>query len=58
MQKLILQNYYLNFDKIQNVSGWERFVRRLHDYGNKVITVSNASMLSKELGTHLTGRYL
>ena len=46
------------FDEIQNISGWERFVRRLHDYGNKVyITGSNASMLSKELGTHLTGRY-
>ena len=46
------------FDEIQNIVGWERFVRRLHDYGNKVyITGSNASMLSKELGTHLTGRY-
>ena len=46
------------FDEIQNISGWERFVRRLHDYGNKVyITGSNASMLSKQLGTHLTGRY-
>ena len=46
------------FDEIQNISGWERFVRRLHDYGNKLyITGSNASMLSKELGTHLTGRY-
>jgi len=46
------------FDEIQNVSGWERFVRRLHDYKNKVyITGSNASMLSRELGTHLTGRY-
>jgi predicted AAA+ superfamily ATPase len=38
---------------------WERFVRRLHDEKKKVfITGSNASMLSKELGTHLTGRYL
>jgi len=46
------------FDEIQNVAGWERFVRRLHDYGNKVfITGSNASMLSRELGTHLTGRF-
>jgi uncharacterized protein len=46
------------FDEIQNVVGWERFVRRLHDYKNKVyITGSNASMLSRELGTHLTGRY-
>ena len=46
------------FDEIQNVVGWERFVRRLHDYKNKVyITGSNASMLSRELGTHLTGRF-
>ena len=46
------------FDEIQNIKGWERFVRRLYDYGNKVyVTGSNASMLSKELGTHLTGRY-
>jgi hypothetical protein len=46
------------FDEIQNIKGWELFIRRLHDYGNKIyITGSNASMLSKELGTHLTGRY-
>ncbi|TVR42234.1 MAG: ATP-binding protein [Bacteroidia bacterium] len=46
------------FDEIQNVVGWERFVRRLHDYKNKVyVTGSNASMLSRDLGTHLTGRY-
>lgn len=46
------------FDEIQNIRGWERFVRRLRDNNNKVyITGSNASMLSKELGTHLTGRY-
>lgn len=50
-------NFY--FDEIQNVPGWERFVRRLHDAGNKVfVTGSNATMLSRELGTHLTGRYL
>jgi predicted AAA+ superfamily ATPase len=47
------------FDEIQNVEGWERFVRRLHDNGNKIyITGSNATMLSKELGTRLTGRYI
>jgi predicted AAA+ superfamily ATPase len=47
------------FDEIQNIKGWERFVRRLYDYGNKIyITGSNASMLSRELGTHLTGRYI
>ena len=47
------------FDEIQNVGQWEHFVRRLHDTGNKVyITGSNARMLSRELGTHLTGRYI
>lgn len=47
------------FDEIQNIDKWERFVRRLYDSGNKIyITGSNASMLSRELGTHLTGRYI
>ena len=45
-------------DEIQNVAGWERFVRRIHDEGYKVfLTGSNAKLLSMELGTHLTGRY-
>lgn len=47
------------FDEIQNISGWERFVRRLYEQGKKIyITGSNAKLLSKELGTHLTGRYI
>ena len=53
-----VQNVYY-FDEVQNVPGWERFVRRLHDFQKKVyITGSNARLLSRELGTHLTGRYL
>jgi predicted AAA+ superfamily ATPase len=47
------------FDEIQNVENWEIFVRQLHERGEKVfVTGSNASLLSKELGTKLTGRYL
>ncbi|MFI5342976.1 MAG: ATP-binding protein [Chlamydiales bacterium] len=47
------------FDEIQNIEGWERFVRRLQDKGMKVYaTGSNANLLSAELGTRLTGRYL
>ncbi len=47
------------FDEIQNIEGWEKFIRRLHDYENKIyITGSNANLLSKELGTRLTGRYI
>ncbi len=46
------------FDEIQNIDKFETFVRRLQDQGKKiVITGSNASLLSKELGTRLTGRY-
>ncbi len=52
------QNTYY-FDEIQNVKGWELFVRRLYNGGCKVfVTGSNAHMLSRELGTHLTGRYM
>ena len=52
------QNYYF-FDEIQNISQWEIFVRRLVDLKKHVIiTGSNASLLSKELGTKLTGRHL
>lgn len=46
-------------DEIQNVPEWERFVRRLMDMGAKFyITGSNAALLSRELGTRLTGRYV
>lgn len=46
------------FDEIQNIEKFETFVRRIQDQGKKVIiTGSNASLLSKEIGTRLTGRY-
>jgi hypothetical protein len=46
-------------DEIQNVPEWERFVRRMMDTGAKFfITGSNAALLSRELGTRLTGRYV
>ena len=47
------------FDEIQNIKGWERFVRRMQDNKFKfIITGSNSSLLSKELGTKLTGRHI
>lgn len=47
------------FDELQNVEGWERYVRTLLDTKKTVvITGSNASLLSKELGSKLTGRHL
>ena len=50
---------YLLFDEIQNVKNWEFFVNRLHRRGkNLVVTGSNSKLLSRELATHLTGRYI
>ena len=49
----------LVFDEIHNVKGWELYVRQKLDQGYKVlVTGSNATMLSRELGTKLSGRHL
>ena len=46
-------------DEVQVVDGWERFVRRMVDRGTKFyLTGSNASLLSREIGSRLTGRHL
>ena len=50
---------YLCFDEIQSVNGWEIFVhRKLEENYLVIVTGSNASLLSWELGTRLTGRHL
>jgi hypothetical protein len=49
----------LLLDEIQNLLKWEIFVNRLARQGyDLVITGSNSHLLSSELATHLTGRYL
>jgi predicted AAA+ superfamily ATPase len=49
----------LFFDEIQIIPEWERYVRQKLDEDYKlVITGSNASLLSRELGTRLTGRHI
>jgi uncharacterized protein len=49
----------LFFDEIQMLPQWELYVRQKLDEGYKVVvTGSNATLLSKELGTKLTGRHL
>lgn len=49
---------YLFFDEIQNVTGWEAFVRRLLDTENVqlALTGSSARLLSSEIATALRGR--
>ena len=49
----------LYFDEIQVVDRWELYIRQKLDEGfSIVITGSNASLLSRELGTKLTGRHV
>jgi predicted AAA+ superfamily ATPase len=57
LEEILGEKIVYFFDEIQNVPQWELFVRKLHDKGKVIcITGSNASLLSKELGTRLTGR--
>jgi len=50
---------YLLLDEVQNITGWELFVNRLQRSGIKVfVTGSNANLLSRELSTYLTGRFI
>lgn len=49
----------LFLDEIQNITGWEKFARRLADNKYRVyITGSNAKMLSSDVATTLGGRYV
>ena len=50
---------YLLLDEIQNLEGWDSWVSSLYRRGvNLLITGSNAKMLSSEMATLLTGRYV
>ena len=56
----VYPNYeYLLLDEVQNIKGWDVWVGKLYRRGvDLVITGSNANMLSSEMATVLTGRYL
>ncbi len=49
---------YLFFDEIQNIEGWENWVRALHNSGKYKILISgsSATLLSKEIASALRGR--
>ena len=56
----VYPNYdYLLLDEVQNLSHWDVWVTELFRQGkNMIITGSNANMLSSEMATVLTGKYL
>lgn len=50
---------FMLLDEVQNLPGWDLWVSKLYRRGkNLIITGSNAKMLSSEMATVLTGRYL
>ena len=50
---------FMLLDEIQNLPDWDLWVSKLYRHGkNLIITGSNANMLSSEMATVLTGRYL
>lgn len=50
---------FMLLDEIQNLPDWDMWVSKLYRRGkNLIITGSNAKMLSSEMATVLTGRYL
>lgn len=51
---------FLFFDEIQNIEGWESFIRRIYDKENVnvYITGSSSKLLSREIATSLRGRTL
>ena len=54
------ERYYLLLDEVQEVSGWERAVNSLLEDTNAdiYVTGSNSKLMSGEISTYLTGRYI
>ena len=52
--------YYLLLDEVQEISGWEKAVNSLLENANTdiYVTGSNSKLMSSEISTYLTGRYL
>ncbi len=59
LDKVYPSYQFLLLDEVQNLDGWDLWVAKLYRRGiNLIITGSNAKMLSSEMATVLTGRYV
>ncbi len=59
LEEIWTDKQQFQYDEIQQVKGWEKYVRHAVERKKQIyITGSNAQLLSKELGTLLTGRHL
>ena len=51
---------YLHLDEVQEIEGWEKAINSLLELGNTdiYVTGSNSKLMSSEISTYLTGRYV
>ena len=54
------ERYYLLLDEVQEIDGWEKAVNSLLENANTdiYVTGSNSKLMSSEISTYLTGRYI
>ena len=54
------KRYYFSLDEIQEIKGWEKAVNSLLEGMNAdiYVTGSNSKLMSSEISTYLTGRYI
>ena len=54
------KRYYLLLDEVQEIDGWEKAVNSLLESANTdiYVTGSNSKVMSGEISTYLTGRYI
>ena len=52
--------YYFLLDELQEITGWEKVINTLmEDYNTDIyVTGSNSKLMSSEISTYLTGRYI
>lgn len=54
------ERYYILLDEVQEISGWEKAVNSLLENANTdiYVTGSNSKLMSSEISTYLSGRYI
>ena len=54
------KRYYLLLDEVQEIFGWEKAINSLLEHTNSdiYVTGSNSKLMSSEISTYLTGRYI
>lgn len=50
--------YYLLLDEVQEIDGWEKAVNSLLEDTDIYVTGSNSRLMSSEISTYLSGRYI